>query len=552
VAASYTGNLFNNLIQDSNLKKLGWVERVEYDTGPRNLRGPCTPQTRERILDDLMAWATNDSARPVYWLAGMAGTGKTTIAYSLCERLREAGLLCASFFCTRTLDPTREPRAIIPTIAYQIATRLNDFSSALVETLQNPDNNEVRNKGIGSQFTTLILGPAKAVSFAGLKRLLVVWDGFDEANKQSRGTGSDEIGQLLSLCLTHSTVLPFKFFISSRLEQEIKASFRFDGDGLHDSLLLHDIEENIVAEDIRRYIHERLDAITRRRWKERSQWISNDEIGQLVVRSGKLFVYASALCTFLGQGTAAEVETRLEHVLRGHPTQDISGVEDTPHGRLDDLYLKILDAASGDDALSSILHLLVAAKSHLSIDSISSLLQIKAFRTEKIVLHLHSVLTIADDSSHTSPISIFHASFRDFLIDEGRSKCHFLKVQESHHLLARCCLELMERTLTVNNICDIVSKDTPRSDISPSTIQKAIPFTLEYACTSWLFHVMELNAELVRSLEDSIIAFFDHCILRWIECMAWLGRLEDAVTLLRALEVSQAVCYSYDLLYITH
>jgi hypothetical protein len=498
-----------------------------------------------------MSWATDDSAPPIYWLGGMAGTGKTTIAYSFCDRLRKAGLLYASFFCTRTLDSTREPRAIVPTIAYQIATRNKAFSSALLEILQDPNNAEIRNKAVSTQFTTLLLRPAQS-SLRGLKRVLIACDGFDEANKQSRMAGSDEIGQLLSLFLTYSAVLPFKFFVSSRLEQEIKASFRFDGDGLHDSLLLHDVEENIVAEDIRRYIHERLDAITRRRWKDRSQWISDDEIGQLVAQSGKLFVYASALCTFLGQGTAAEVKTRLEHVLRGHPTQDISGVEDTPHEHLDDLYLKILNAASGDDALSLILHLLIAARSHLSIVCISSLLQIKAFRTEKTVLRLHSVLTIVDDSSHTSPIYIFHASFRDFLINQGRSNCHFLNVQESHHLLARCCLEFMERTLTVNNLCGIDSKDVPRSCIPLSTVQQSIPFTLEYACTSWLFHVMELNAELFRALEDYIMVFFDHHILRWIECMAWLGRLEDAVTLLRALEVSQAVCHYFYLLYTIH
>ncbi|KAG9078454.1 hypothetical protein FS749_009514, partial [Ceratobasidium sp. UAMH 11750] len=48
----------------------------------------CTPNTRVDVLEQLRTWAANPTSEKVYWLNGMAGTGKSTIAYSLCENLQ--------------------------------------------------------------------------------------------------------------------------------------------------------------------------------------------------------------------------------------------------------------------------------------------------------------------------------------------------------------------------------------------------------------------------------------------------------------------------------
>ncbi|KAJ7799789.1 hypothetical protein B0H13DRAFT_1470733, partial [Mycena leptocephala] len=38
----------------------------------------CHPETRTKILEDLYRWATEASAvRPIYWLYGPAGAGKS-------------------------------------------------------------------------------------------------------------------------------------------------------------------------------------------------------------------------------------------------------------------------------------------------------------------------------------------------------------------------------------------------------------------------------------------------------------------------------------------
>ncbi|KAJ7612228.1 hypothetical protein FB45DRAFT_693251, partial [Roridomyces roridus] len=63
----------------------------------------CTPETRKELLDKLEKWAVDKSPNtsPIFWLSGMAGTGKSTVAYTLCKWLQGHKQFGASFFCSR-------------------------------------------------------------------------------------------------------------------------------------------------------------------------------------------------------------------------------------------------------------------------------------------------------------------------------------------------------------------------------------------------------------------------------------------------------------------
>ena len=66
---------------------------------------------------------------------GMAGTGKTTIALTLCEKLvgEPAVILGGTFFCSRSagvIDRTDAQR-IVPTLAMLLARQVPDYARAL-------------------------------------------------------------------------------------------------------------------------------------------------------------------------------------------------------------------------------------------------------------------------------------------------------------------------------------------------------------------------------------------------------------------------------------
>ncbi|KAG8693164.1 hypothetical protein FRC11_003109, partial [Ceratobasidium sp. 423] len=105
-------------VEEEQLKDrmFSWISRLPsspsawYDSnaGGKLGRRECTPGTRVDVLAHLVAWAGNDGADAVYWLNGMAGTGKTTIACSICKELARHDKLAASFFCSRLREECRD------------------------------------------------------------------------------------------------------------------------------------------------------------------------------------------------------------------------------------------------------------------------------------------------------------------------------------------------------------------------------------------------------------------------------------------------------------
>ena len=102
------------------LGKLVPVHNAGYQAGHHD---ECLPRTRESVLDGMMGWAGNPQERHVFWLNGLAGTGKSTITQTFSGIVAEAGTLGASFFCSWDYLDRKELRNIFPTLAYQSSAK---------------------------------------------------------------------------------------------------------------------------------------------------------------------------------------------------------------------------------------------------------------------------------------------------------------------------------------------------------------------------------------------------------------------------------------------
>ncbi|CAE6402362.1 unnamed protein product [Rhizoctonia solani] len=115
------------LLEALSASKLAvYNSRLSEEVGRR----ACTKQTRMKVLSDLSDWSLNPDAPKICWLNGMAGTGKTTVAYTFAKTLKARKALGASFFCTRTSGECRDVGQIIPTIAYQLADYSPSFRAS--------------------------------------------------------------------------------------------------------------------------------------------------------------------------------------------------------------------------------------------------------------------------------------------------------------------------------------------------------------------------------------------------------------------------------------
>jgi hypothetical protein len=515
--------------QASILDALKPVKDAQYDKHPPSLRRNCTVGTREKILNDLMEWARDPKAPNIYWLCGMAGTGKTTIARTFCERLKDEHLLGASFFCSRTIEETREIRAVFPTIAHELASRSVVIPSLLIQAIK--DDQSIASSQPSVQFTRLLLNPFHP----SLKRPhIVAVDAFDEFK-----TIND--ARLLLSTLTKFVPDPskIKFFITSRLVPQLEEVF---GRANSTSFYLHKVEESLVRSDIEQYLREQWAVICEARGLYTS-WPTEEDHQTVLDSAGKLFIYASTICRFLENSkTADDCKKRLRLVLSTHTQWDEKS-QAVVYYPLDFLYKQVLDAIEdyGRTDVLRVLHVVVTALHPLSIHGIANLLGSDPPSICTALTELRAVIMAPDNESSTDPVFPFHASFPDFLHTPSRSSMHHIPETQAHQDMLVLCLDILQLMLK-ENISKLSSNDVSLQDIDPSPSLN-IPEALQYSCTSWLVHLgCVLEAQKLSSLDESqVLHFFDKHVLHWIECMALLGKLEDAMYALYRIELSSNV-----------
>ncbi|KAJ7844239.1 hypothetical protein B0H14DRAFT_2358744, partial [Mycena olivaceomarginata] len=107
--------------------------RHEYTDQSKSL---CAPGTRAEIQADILEWlsphpGTNEH---IFWITGIAGSGKSTLSATVAETLRTKGTpVAAQFFISRNILETTDPNKIIPTIAQQLSA----FSSAAAHIIHD-------------------------------------------------------------------------------------------------------------------------------------------------------------------------------------------------------------------------------------------------------------------------------------------------------------------------------------------------------------------------------------------------------------------------------
>jgi adenylylsulfate kinase-like enzyme len=91
--------------------------------------------TRVSLLRDLQRWSTDPAAHRIFWLDGMAGTGKSAIARSFCRFLDQNSLLRGSFFCLRGNESRANVKRVLPTLAWFLTRQDSDYRESLLDVL---------------------------------------------------------------------------------------------------------------------------------------------------------------------------------------------------------------------------------------------------------------------------------------------------------------------------------------------------------------------------------------------------------------------------------
>ncbi|KAF8676644.1 WD40 repeat-like protein, partial [Rhizoctonia solani] len=395
----------NELIMDARLAKLSAEKKATYNSllSASTNRRTCTEGTRVSILSELERWVSAPDQKAVYWMSGMAGTGKTTIACTFAKWLETEKLLAASFFCTRTSADCRDVTRIVPTVAYQLARYCIPFQSALCDVLgRDPD---LGTKDIRTQFERLLVDPLNQIKNDIPSNLVVVIDALDECDDQ-RG-----VEQVLDILFKHASQLPIRFFVTSRPEAEIYTTMTIHATS-RAAIYLHDIEKSLVSADIQLYLKQELGS--------RIHELSTEVLEQLVDRSGVLFIYAATLVRYICF-TASKVDPyqRLKSVL-GLTAE--SGRENSP---IDALYTAVLKLALEDrrlggsekETVRAVLRTVLFAQEPISLETIAALSKVDG--TRQVEYALNALRSVLHHSEATNLVTTLHVSIPDFMAGES-------------------------------------------------------------------------------------------------------------------------------------
>ena len=72
--------------QDRCLSKLPYADGANFDSHGRQNEPYCLLDTRVDILCQIIKWSADPYQKTIFWLNGMAGTGKSTIARTIIYR----------------------------------------------------------------------------------------------------------------------------------------------------------------------------------------------------------------------------------------------------------------------------------------------------------------------------------------------------------------------------------------------------------------------------------------------------------------------------------
>ncbi|KAJ5675395.1 NACHT and WD40 domain protein [Penicillium macrosclerotiorum] len=524
--------IFANLYSDLE-DKLPIVLDATYDSYENQHDDQCLPGTRTDIIRQIKEWASSPQGRCIFWLNGIAGTGKSTISRTIASSFSKSKVLGASFFFKRGEGDRGNARKLFPTIAWQLAVIIPQMMSVLRQAVH--DNPGVATKAMREQFEKLLLQPLQSLERPDLtiQTMAIVIDALDECE------GDDDIRLILQLLpqLQKARAVHLRVFLTSRPELPIRLGFSSIAPHERKDLVLHEIPEEVISQDISVFLESRISEIRQQRRDHLPKdWPGDANIQKLVALSVPLFIFAATICRILKDPYWDPVDSLAE--ILAHQIDE---------SKLNATYLPIFDRLLNGrhgrqkeklvSEFQRIIGAIVVLESPLSVVSLSKLLGIEKRLVHIRLSPLHSVLKVPDNE--TTPVRLFHLSFRDFLLDPETHKKTPLGVHEReiHYDLAKQCL-LVCQTLR-KNICGLPSDGTERTDIDPQIIETKLPPELQYACRYWAYHLVkcaDMKSVSFTALLPLLSDLLRKNFLHWVEAMSLLGFASEVPRILNSLQ----------------
>ena len=397
------------------------------------------------------------------WLNGLAGVGKTSIAFTVAEELKRAGRLAATFFFSH--KHAQKAAMVIPTIAYQLALTFPRIRDDITRAVENDGILLSSDKSRSDQIRELIINPLHTLKFRQETPYAIIIDALDECFSAEE---AERLVTLLKETLSGPDLPIIHLLFTSRPEAHIRTAME---PGVHE-ISLTTRDDNTV-QDVRFFLRASLDRIRTSRpvifGQPPMPWPSDDEFETLASKAGGLFVYAAMAMNFISS-TGHHPQKRLDLLLRGQSTVGAD---------IDQLYRQIIATSENPVKHCHMLASIIQLYEPLRLSQLQDLFHAEQ-ETLAVMLEVFSPV-ILNPPDGAGSVEIYHSSLRDFLANPSRSEDYHIENARAHEHLARCCLDLLTR------------RDAQRKP------------GYYYACKSWGLHLSEAYPS--RNLRNLLVLF---------------------------------------------
>ncbi|KAH8198805.1 hypothetical protein TruAng_007028 [Truncatella angustata] len=392
-----------------------------------NEHGQCLLGTRIDILDEIVRWANDPHSKTVYWLNGMAGTGKSTISRTLAQRFLENNCLGATFFFKRGEGDRGGMSKFFTTIVSQLIQQLPETARHVQATIEADPT--ITSKAMGKQFQKLIIDPVSQISSTtdSPRTCLIVIDALDECQ------GEEDVKAFINLLTSAKKVknIQLKFFLTSRPELHILKEFQAANDKYQD-FMLHEIADSVIEHDITVYLKHQLGRVREdfNRGSAKDQllpanWPSQTAFATLVRMAIPLFIFAATICRFIDDRRVGSPDEQLKEVLKYETKSQESQLDATYLPVLHSMLARLNQRARQRviNRFNTVVGPIITLATPLPRSALAQLLNVTISTIDGALETLRSVLNIP--RAPDRPIRLLHLSFRDFLVDPARREDPF-------------------------------------------------------------------------------------------------------------------------------
>ncbi|CAG9990185.1 unnamed protein product [Clonostachys byssicola] len=505
-----------------------------FDSRAEEHNSTCLEGTRVELLSKISNWADDRQSKALFWLNGMAGTGKSTISRTLASSYDRRGRLAASFF----FKNGEADRACVSKFFTTIAAQLARYIPATAQHIYSAISADpaIAERSMSSQFEKLILQPfiPSRSAMPQAPSCLLIVDALDECEVEK------DIKLIIKLFSDIKRKAPgLKVFITSRPELPIRLGFGATK-GAYDKVVLHDIADSVIEHDISLFLEHELEQI-RYEYNESVEeeerqlpttWPTEQDNRDLVKMTVPLFISAATVCLFIADRVGGNPRKKLENILRNRTR--------TKGSELDSMYLVVLEqllaGLSEQDSQETLAQFrqvvgsIVVLANPLSPSALARLLHLPLEDVSDLLDLLHSVLNVPTTSKQ--PVTLLHLSFGDFLLDPQRSANNpfWIDQKKRHERLATDCFRTLKKSLR-NDICGVHHPGTEHSSIDSRKISTMLPAEVQYACEHWAYHLRESGIDILDGGE--VHTFLSEHFLHWLEALSLIRRLTESVNTIR-------------------